>query len=297
MIISASRRTDIPAFYSDWLMNRVRAGFVMTRNPFNAQQVKHVSLLPEDVDVLVFWTRNPAKLLPHMDELNERGFRSYFNFTLTGYPRALERKTPHPAKAIELFQQLAERVGPEKVIWRYDPILLCNLLPLEEHLRLFSKIAAGLEGSTQRVVISLSDFYAKTQRNLNAIEGLVYEDLKEKPDQALQLACQMKDIAHQYGMGIQACAEEFDLTPAGIQPGKCIDDALIHKLFDIRLSPKKDTGQRAACGCIKSVDIGQYNSCLHGCQYCYATYNDKQVRRNHARHDVDSAFLIGNEEI
>jgi hypothetical protein len=177
MIISASRRTDIPAFYHEWFMNRIRAGFLLTRNPFNYHQIGRVSLLPEDVDAIVFWTRNPSQLFGDLDELTERGFRYYFQYTITGYPRILESHTLNPYKALSVFKRLSDKIGKEKVIWRYDPILLSNILPIDEHLRLFEKIATELSGYTNRVVISFADLYEKVTRNLGKVEELNYQDI------------------------------------------------------------------------------------------------------------------------
>lgn len=296
MIISASRRTDIPAFYSEWFMNRIRAGFLLTRNPFNYNQISRVSLLPEDVDAIVFWTRNPTKLLPHIDELIQCGYRFYFQFTITGYPRTLDTKTLSPHKALEVFKQLADKLGKDKVIWRYDPILLSNLLPIEEHIRLFSKLARELEGHTQRVVISFADLYQKTEKNLKAVDSLNYSDITQNQSQCLLLAEKLATIASQHGLSIFSCAEDIDLLQKGIQHGKCIDEALINTLFGLQLAGMKDPGQREACGCVKSIDIGVYNTCLHGCKYCYATFNSAQANNNFKKHDPQSPFLVGNAD-
>ncbi|WHP30271.1 DUF1848 domain-containing protein [Trabulsiella odontotermitis] len=294
MIISASRRTDIPAFYSEWLMNRIRAGFLLTRNPFNYHQVSRVSLLPEDVDAIVFWTRNPTKLLPYLDELTELGHRFYFQFTITGYPRVLEAKTLNPHKAIDVFKQLSAKVGADKVIWRYDPILFSNMLPFDEHLRLFSKLAGELEGHTRRVVISFADFYQKTEKNLKTVDSLIYSDITHNHELCLSLSQKMAEIARQHGLAIYSCAEDVDLAMQGILHGKCIDDALINTLFGLSLANGKDPGQREACGCVKSIDIGAYNTCLHGCKYCYATFNHNLANSNFKKHDPQSPFLLGD---
>ncbi|EGQ9189875.1 DUF1848 domain-containing protein, partial [Vibrio cholerae] len=157
MIISASRRTDIPAFYTPWFMNRIRDQFLLTRNPFNANQIRRVSLAPEDVDLFVFWTRNPTMLMTHLDDLDYIGYKYYFQYTITGYPKQLEVNVPRPHRAIDTFCKLSDRIGAEKVIWRYDPILLSNVVDIHEHQRLFEKIARMLEGRTKKVIISFSD--------------------------------------------------------------------------------------------------------------------------------------------
>ena len=295
MIISASRRTDIPAFYSDWFIQRVRAGFLLNRNPFNPRQVSRISLAVEDVDAIVFWTRNPTRLMPYLLELDSLGYRYYFQYTLTGYPRALEAKTLHPLKSLEVFKRLSDQIGKEKVVWRYDPILLSNLLPFDEHLRLFGKLAESLNGYCRRVVISFADIYAKTARNLKTTPSLIYTDIAQDASLCQSLARELADIARANGMEIFSCAEPIDLTSVGIAHGKCIDEALLKQLFAIEVSSAKDRGQREGCGCVKSVDIGAYNTCLHGCRYCYATSNHILATENYKRHSAMSPFLLGDE--
>ncbi|MEZ8082412.1 DUF1848 domain-containing protein [Enterovibrio norvegicus] len=296
MIISASRRTDIPAFYTPWFMNRIREGFLLTRNPFNAHQIRRVSLSPEDVDVIVFWTRNPRMLMEHLDELDQLGYCYYFQYTITGYPKELENSVPRPHRAIETFIKLSDRIGADKVIWRYDPILLSNILDINEHKRLFNKIASMLYGKTRKVVISFSDFYKKTERNLDKVNGLQYYDITKSPSMLNELVSHMVTTAKKYGMSIETCAEEVDTSNLKVNHGKCIDDILIDELFGISLSSVKDSGQREACGCIKSIDIGSYNTCLHECSYCYATFNKQMVMNNKSKHDPNSPFLIGGIE-
>jgi DNA repair photolyase len=296
MIISVSRRTDIPAFYSQWFMKRIRAGFVLSRNPFNARQVKHVSLLPEDVDALVFWTRNGKPLSRYFPELDRLGFNYYFHYTITGYPKQLEPSVPALQQAIETFSSISSLIGPARIIWRYDPILVCNLVDFNQHRRLFAKISSKLAGRTRRVVISFADFYQKTRRNLARVDGLTYSDLPQDNEALYEIAHYMADTAAQFDMEIHSCAEAIDLTACGIQPGKCIDNQLLNRLFGLSLAGKKDPGQRAACTCIKSQDIGQYNSCSHGCRYCYATFSDKIIAKNKKSHQATSPFLIGNSQ-
>lgn len=291
MIISASRRTDIPAFYAEWFVNRLKAGYAEVRNPFNRHQLRRVSLARENVDAIVFWTRNAANLMPHLPLLDAMGHAYYFQVTITGYPRALEASVPKLAAAMETFRALGDRLGPERVVWRYDPILLSNLRDVAGHKRQFESIAAGLAGKTRRVVISFADFYRKTERNLKAVDGLAWQDIAAIPEAMAELAAFLASVAAGNGMEIQTCAEAHDLSRFGVAPGKCIDDAQLRSVFGIDVTARKDKGQRTECGCVQSVDIGAYNTCLHGCAYCYATYNGALAARNRAGHNPMSPCL------
>jgi len=274
-------------------MNRVKAGYLLVKNPFNTNQIRRVSLLPSDVDAIVFWTRNPSKLMPYIHELDCRGFKYYFQYTITGYPRSLEKSVPHPLKSIETFCHLSDLLSPSRVIWRYDPILLSNFVGMDEHKRRFERIATALNGKTKRVVISFADLYNKTNRNLNMVEGLSYTNILEDNVSLRELVNYVSSIAKSFGMEVQTCSEAIDLSSYGVVPGKCIDDDLLKTVFGIDVCHAKDPGQREACGCIKSVDIGQYNTCLHGCTYCYATFNAKLAAKSWEKHDPDSPFLVG----
>lgn len=296
MIISASRRTDIPAFYAEWFANRVEEGFLLTRNPFNTNQITRVSLLEKDVDVIVFWTRNPVHIVKYLADFDRRGLKYYFQYTITGYPRAIERSVPKPYAAVKNFCELSDLVGADKVVWRYDPILLSNMVSLDEHKRLFLKLSQLLKGKTKRVVISFADFYKKTEKNLNVVPGLICTDIVKMPESLLALVEFMANVARDHGMSIQSCAESIDTSNIGVPHGKCIDNDLISEVFGFSASSKKDGGQREECGCIKSIDIGMYNTCLHECSYCYATFSKEVVLKNRRRHDPQSPFLVGGLE-
>lgn len=291
MIISASRRTDIPAFYAPWFFNRIEAGFVLVRNPFN-RKVTRVSLLPQDVDAIVFWTRNASMLIKNIDVL--KCYNYYFQYTITGYPKLIEKNVPHPNRAINTFIELSQLIGKEKVIWRYDPILLSNLLTLNEHKRLFLKIADNLAGKTDRVVISFVDLYKKTTRNLDLITDFNYIDILNHESMMFDLVEFIVQTANERDMVVESCAESVTLEHLGLRKGKCIDDKLLKSIFNIDVSSSKDSSQREECGCIKSIDIGEYNTCLHNCAYCYATHNLEVVKKNKQKHFVDSPFLIGD---
>ena len=273
MIISASRRTDIPAFFTDWFMDRVRAGYCEVVNPYRADQVSRVSLLPEDVDVIVFVTRDARPLLPHLPELDARGLRYCFQYTLTGYPRALEARTPAVEEALDTLRRLVEHVGPDRLLWRYDPILFTDLTPPHYHAEQFARLATALHGLTRRVTVSIMDEYRWVTARLNRLEqsGVSRLPIEPESDEFGGLLRSLAATAHAHGMEIASCAEPLDLQRYGIATGKCIDDAYLRRVFHIDVTRRKDPSQRKPCGCVISKDIGAYNTCRHGCLYCYAT--------------------------
>ena len=288
MILSVSRRTDVPNYYSDWFLNRIKEGFLYVRNPMNPHQISRIDLAPEVVDCIVFWTKNPAKMLERLDEL--RDYMYYFQFTLTGYGKDVEPGLPDKrGELIPTFQKLSERIGAKRVIWRYDPIFISRNYPIEYHLKAFEEIAHSLYGYTQKAVISFLDLYAKTQRNT---DGLQIENL---PDQGmLELAKQLVDIAVKYGMTVESCAEAIELQSVGVKHGSCIDKKLIEEIIGCKLTVDKDKNQRAECGCFESVEVGTYNTCKNGCRYCYANFNDAAVKESVTAYDVDSPLLCGS---
>lgn len=285
MILSASRRTDIPNYYADWFLHRISEGFLYVRNPMNPHQISRIALSPEAVDCIVFWTKNPANMLDRLDVL--RDYACYFQFTLTGYGRDVEPGLPDKKKAlIPTFQRLSALVGKERVIWRYDPILLTKRYTAAYHVRAFAQIAEKLAPCTERVVISFVDSYAKIRKNLSALGAR-----QPSGEEMLEIAAQMAQIASAHHLAIESCAEEIDLQAVGVSHGSCIDRALIERLTGCRLRGSKDRNQRAACGCLESVDVGSYDTCLNGCRYCYANDNDAKVRENVRIYDPCAPLL------
>ena len=294
MIISASRRTDIPAFYSEWFMRRIHQQYCLCVNPFNRHQVTQVSLQPEDVDALVFWTKNAEPLLSRLPELDARGYRYYFQYTLNGYGELFEPNLPELERCIETFLQLSERIGAERVIWRYDPVILSSRTDVSYHQQRFGYILERLQAATRRIVVSIVDDYRKASHNFKRlqVQGLTIQT-DYRAEQLASLCTFMSEQAGRHNIPVYSCAESFDLTPFDILPGKCVDGDLIARLFNVQVKAGKDRSQRRECGCLQSKDIGFYDTCLHGCAYCYAGTLQSGLR-NRVKHEVDSPLLIGN---
>lgn len=292
MIVSASRRTDIPAFYGEWFMNRIEAGFCTVLNPFNPKQESHVSLRPGDVDVIVFWTRNPAPLFAHLRQLDDRGYDYYFLYTLLAYPRQLEPNGIPEEESVETFRRLAGMIGPDRVIWRYDPIVLSSLTDAGFHRRTFARLASALRDSTSRCIISLADAYKHTEARLCPLKESGVKFQRYTKTALSRLLPPMVEAANGNGMTVSGCAEEADLSVNGIRPGKCIDDEYIRAVFGRDVSHRKDPGQRPACRCVESRDIGAYDTCWRGCLYCYATRSPARVEQNRRRHDPCATALL-----
>ena len=295
MIISASRRTDIPAFYAQWFINRIRAGHCTVPNPFNRKQVSHISLCPEDVTIIVFWTRNPQPLIPYLKELDQLGFRYYFQYTVMNNPRLIDTMAPSLSSSLKIFKKLSDLIGPERVIWRYDPVIISNITGIEFHTATYKNIAETLKNYTQRSVISLLDIYPKLKKRLKALKdnGVEIVDYNKKYDKRFdELMYTLAGAAEQNKMEIVSCAEEPDLKKYNIHPGKCIDDNYIKRVFGINVTHKKDPSQRKACGCVVSKDIGAYNTCLSGCQYCYATTSFEKAEALYKNHNPESTSMV-----
>ena len=296
MILSVSRRTDIPTYYSDWFYNRIKEGFLYVRNPMNPHQVSKITISPELVDCIVFWTKNPEPMLARLEELKD--YQYYFQFTLTGYGRDIERNIPHKKeKMIPVFQQLSKCIGPERVIWRYDPILFTERYTAEYHLKAFEQIATALNGYTKKCVISFVDLYTK---NRKALKELGMQPL-EMNTSGIQLsgaplkafAGKLAAICHANHMEIATCAENIDLSECGIVHNSCIDRELIERLTGCKLKIAKDKNQRPECGCVESIEVGTYDTCLNGCVYCYANSRPEAVLKNVKAYDMNSPILCG----
>ncbi len=283
LIVSVSRATDIPAFYSDWFFNRLRQGYVRWRNPYNGKDT-FVSFA--NTKFIVFWSKNPRPLLPLLPVLKEMGIACYIQYTLNDYfAEGLEPNVPPKAERIETFKRLVDELGSGSVVWRFDPLILTDKISVDDLLNKIEKIAIQLRGYTEKLVFSFADIstYRKVGRNLLEA-GVNYREWTENEMTDFARRLSELNLGHEFA----TCAEKVELSQFGISHNRCIDPDLICRLKP-ELQPyilnlKTDKGQRALCGCITSKDIGTYNTCPHGCVYCYANTNPYSARQNYIRH-------------
>lgn len=283
-MISAGRRSDIPAFYADWFMDRLKAGYVKVPNPFDRRKIQTINLAQEAVDGFVFWTRNPRPLFRRLDELDRFGKPYAFLVTLTGLPRSIEPHSPPLETVCRTIRDLAKRIGKGRIVWRYDPVVLAEGLDAAWHLTRFREIAGRLAGLVDRCVLSFYEPYRKTRKRMAGVNLLC------ESDHALAgMLGGMVDAARAGGFGVRSCAEPADLAPFGILPNACIDPALL----GLPPSPH-DPHQRPHCRCAPSKDVSVYDSCLFGCRYCYAVGSFELARRRfpQRRRDGESLDLI-----
>ncbi len=287
MIISASRRTDIPAHYADWFGTRLSEGEILMRNPRKPSQIRRISLRTEDVDGFVFWTKNPAPMLGHLSALSDYAY--YFQVTLTLYGRDVEPGLPEKeAQVVPAMFALSDTIGPERVLWRDDPILLSDTYTKEFHFNAFESLARRLSGRVSRCTVSFLDMYRNTARGA-AEMGLRPIETADMMDLAESLA----QIARGFGIALAACAEPEDFSRFGIARARCVDPEILEAVSGCAIRFRRDKNQRPACGCAESVDIGAYNTCPGGCKYCYANFSPGLLRKNLARHEADLPLIVG----
>ncbi len=284
MILSVSRRTDIPAYYSEWFFNRLKEGFCYVQNPMNPKLVQKVLINPEVVDAMVFWTKNPQPMFSDLHKLSNYPY--YFQITITSYATDIESHVPKKKHIIEAVKNLSDMLGKERIIWRYDPIFLNDAYTLEYHIKYFEILAKALSPSATKVIISFIDYYRKISANWKQfnMRGLT-EDEKH-------IVCKaFSEIAHTNNLEMCACCEDIGLMQYNIKPSKCIDGKLLERISGYKLNLAQDKGQRANCGCAESVDIGVYNTCRHDCKYCYATHTLSAVAKNFEKYNPLSPLL------
>lgn len=284
MIINTGQRTDIPAFYAPWLAERLKAGSVCVRNPYNPVQVSRYRLDPSVVDVIGFCTKNPAPMFPYMNLLKDYG--QFWFVTITPYGRDIEPNVPDKHRLLDDFKKLSDAVGIQSIGWRYDPIFISERYSAAYHLRAFETMASALDGYTETVVISFIDLYPKVRRNFPKAREVTQE-------QRLMLGKAMIDIAAAHGMTVKPCAEGDELAPYGADCSGCMQIRDYEKAIGKPLHAPKRKGARKECACYLACDIGAYNTCRHLCRYCYANAEATRVLENSRLHDPESPFLIG----
>lgn len=285
MILSASRRTDIPCCYSEWFINRLKAGFVLVRNPFNFTRISRIPLTPELVDCIVFWTKDADNMLPYLDMLDAMGYAYYFQFTLTPYDKNIERRLRDKEEIVNTFRILSKRIGRERVVWRYDPIILDQVYNMAYHKEHFLRLCESLSSHTEQVVISYLDLYKKQMK------GSFRE---AHPEEIAELSGYIGKTAKAYGLRVSACCEKIDLKKYGIESASCIDRSLLERVCGTPLAIPPDKNQRAGCGCCESIDIGAYHTCGNGCLYCYASEEGRAAKYIC---DPHSAILDGRDTV
>ena len=290
MIISASYRSDIPAFYGDWFLKRLEAGFCRVVNPYGGQ-VHEIALTPEAVAGFVFWTRNPGPFRAALRDVARRGFPFTVQITATGYPRALEASVLAPERIVALVEEIHAQYGPRAAVWRYDPVLITSVTPPDWHRRNFTTLARAFAGKVDEVVFSCAQIYAKTRRNLNRAaqsHDFTWSDPTDETKRVL--LAELAAIAREQGLKPTLCAQP-DLLSPGLEPARCIDGERLSDIAGQAISAR-DKGNRPGCLCAESRDIGAYDTCPHGCVYCYAVRRPELAKRNHRAHDPDSPFQI-----
>ena len=286
MIINTGQRTDIPAFYSKWFINRIREGFVLVRNPYYPNLVTKFLLNPEVVDVIGFCTKNPRPMFKYLDEIKD--FGQFWYITITGFGKDLEPNVPPIDEVIEDFKYLSNKIGNNALGWRYTPIIVTEKYSKEYHIKTFEKIASELEGYTSLVAFGFVDLYPKLMK--------IHPEIKDTDDQTkIEIAKAFKKIAEKHHLHLRLCSKEKWLNDYGIDIDGCMRIEDYENSINCRLDIKqKMEARKSFCACYLSNDIGAYNSCLHLCKYCYANGNEYQIRKNYAIHDDNSPLLIGH---
>ena len=289
MIVSASYRSDVPAFYAEWFARRREAGFCLVANPYGGPPYR-VPLVGPEVQGFVFWTRNAGPFLPVLDGLAAEGLPFVVHYTVTGYPRALEPAVPPAERGVALVRELAARYGPRTAVWRYDPVMITGLTAKAWHLETFRRLAGHLAGACDEVVLSFAQIYAKTRANTERAaraEGFSWED--PVPEAKRALLAELAEIALTAGIEPSLCAQP-ELADPALRPARCIDAERLSKAAD-RPVAARQKGNRPGCLCAESRDVGAYDSCPHGCVYCYAVRRQNLAKARYKAQDPASPFL------
>ncbi|MCM1127440.1 MAG: DUF1848 domain-containing protein [Lachnospiraceae bacterium] len=285
MILNTGSRTDIPAYYSDWFYNRIKEGYVLVRNPYNPLQVTKYILAPEVVDVIVFCTKNPEPMLDRLELLSE--FEMFWFVTITPYGKEIEPYVPEKERVTSSFRKLAQLVGRDRVSWRYDPIFITEKYSVDEHIRSFERLAERLVGATGQCVVSFVDLYEKTKKNFPGVRKVTAQEQE-------YLIEAFGEIAGEHHLQIHLCCEDSRLVRKNVDADGCMSKEVLERAIGWKLDVPNKRTARAECNCLLGADIGVYNTCGHGCLYCYANYDRQTVTANRKAHDANSPFLVGS---
>ncbi len=291
MIISASRRTDIPSYYGEWFLNALKRGYVLVQNPYNPSRYSKVFLTVADVDMIVFWTKNPIPFMDYLDEIDKMGYNYYFQFTLTPYGKETEKNLPDKELLIDTFIKLSKRLGKNRVIWRYDPVIIDEQYTVQYHDEKFSEMSEKLAPYTSRCIISFVDSYKNSSSKL-----ILQSNYTMREENIHKLCTSFAKSAKKNSLDLYTCSEEISLTQFGINKSSCIDKGLIEEILGMKIDSPRDKNQRKECLCVESFEIGTYNCCLNGCSYCYALRSEQSALKNYRSHNPKSPVLFGEPD-
>ncbi len=286
MILNTGGRTDTVQYYSEWLLNRFREGYVLSRNPLFPEIVNRIELNPETIDVVVFCSKDYSPILPRLHEISDR-FNCYYHYTITAYGTDIEPRVPSIEDSIRTLKALAAQVGPEKIAWRYDPVLLTEKYTIERHLETFDRMARELTPYVDRCIFSFVEMYKKLEVNMPELLPVSEED-------KLTLAENLGAIAQRYSLWLQTCATRTDYEQFGIHRSGCMTTEIFSQALGIEFKKTPHKGNRLGCACMESRGLGDYNSCPNGCRYCYANKDHAKALQNYLTHNPDSPLLWGN---
>lgn len=287
MIISASRRTDIPAFHSEWFMNRIREGYLIVNHHPASGKLYRVPLTPDVVDCIVFRTKNPTPMIARLDELRDHNF--LFNITMNPYEREMEANVPRLQDRVETYKRLSAMVGPLRMIWRYDPVMLTPKYDMDFHRRAFEYLCRELRGTAYKCMIGFIIHHPFVARRINSL------DVKRRDFDDMRLIGELfGDISAKYGHKIETCATEYDLDEFGITHGACVERHQIEEIIGCHFEKVKEKYLRPHCNCMESVDIGHYSTCDNGCLYCYATSKEANLNIDPLSPSLDPNFNLNN---
>lgn len=284
MILNTGLRTDIPGFFSEWFYNRIDDGFVYVRNPYAKNQIYSYRLDPELIDCIIFCTKNPKPMFENLEKIDK--FNQYWHITITPYEKEIEPNVPPMNDVLESFKYLSKKLGKENVTLRYDPIFINEKYTLEKHIESFEYIINSLSGYTTEAIISFIDLYEKTKRNFPKAKEVT-------KDERLKIGKEFARIGNENNIRIKTCVEGTELDKFGIDSSGCMTKEVIERAINKNLNVPKQKARNGECYCLLNNDIGEYNTCDHGCLYCYANSNKRLVKRNLKLHDPKSPILIG----